>query len=103
MSPAKRLTLVCAVIAVAVLGSIAWIKGADVLHAAAFSKVQDAQPPLTVDQVTALLGRPDRIDHSETTGLTGDAYHYVWNGNDHLVIFVNNTVFKTELVSGAKS
>ena len=54
------------------------------------------------DQVEAILGRPTHIDESDTTGVTGKVYLYVNNDGWARVIFVNDTVFKTEFVRGRK-
>lgn len=57
----------------------------------------------TVAQVEDLMGRPNRIDHAESTGITGDVYHYTWKEADLKVVFVNGTVFHAEYVPEAKS
>jgi hypothetical protein len=54
------------------------------------------------DQVESILGRPTRIDESDTTGATGKVYLYVNNDGWARVIFVNDTVFKIDFVRGNK-
>jgi hypothetical protein len=68
-------------------------------------KIAQIKPAMSQDQVEAILGRPARIEQSETADQTisGEVDHYpAWNGEGHIV-FVNHAVFKAEFVSGAKS
>jgi len=58
---------------------------------------------MSADQVEAILGRPARIEQSETTGLTGEVDHFPAPNGEGRVIFVNSAVFKAEFVPGAKS
>jgi hypothetical protein len=53
--------------------------------------------------VEAILGRPDHIDQSETTGLRGQVFHYAGRGGEGQVVFLNDTVFKAQFVPGGKS
>ncbi len=54
-------------------------------------------------QVEALLGRPERIDASETTGLRGEVYHYPGSGGEGRVVILNDSVFKAEFIPEGKS
>jgi len=67
-----------------------------------FQKINDTKPPLTMAQVEQLKGPPVRIDHSESTGLTGDVYHYPMDpypvGGDYQIVFVNGVVFQSKTV-----
>ena len=68
------------------------------------SALATIQPGMKLADVEAKLGRPARIDHTETTGLTGLVYHYpAADGGDAQVIFINDAVFKAALVPGGKS
>jgi len=58
------------------------------------------KPQMKVGDVTAILGQPARIDHSETTGLTGEVYHYPAPHGEGRVIFLNDAVFKAEFIPG---
>jgi hypothetical protein len=58
---------------------------------------------MTSDQVEALLGRPARIEQSETTGLTGELDHYPAPNGEGRVLFLNKTVFKADFLPGGKS
>jgi hypothetical protein len=69
-----------------------------------FANVKHSKPPLTIAQVENLMGTPARIEHSETTGITGDVYHFLSpSGSDMKVVFVNGVVFLAEIIPGAKS
>jgi len=61
---------------------------------------------MKVGQVESLLGRPTRIDESEITDMGGiiggKVYHYTSTRGDARVIFINDTVFKTEFVPEGK-
>ncbi len=65
-------------------------------------KISQIKPAMKVDQVEALLGRPARIDQSETTGLRGEAYHYPAANGEGRVVFLNDSVFKAEFIPGGK-
>jgi hypothetical protein len=69
------------------------------------NKIGKILPGMTVDEVTKLLGQPVRIDHSESNDqtITGEVYHYPSANGEARVIFVNQAVFKAELVPGAKA
>ena len=66
-------------------------------------KISQIKPEMKPDQVEAILGQPDHIDHSETTGLQGDAYYYKGSAGQGRVVFLNNFVFKADFIPGAKS
>jgi hypothetical protein len=68
-------------------------------------KMAQIKPAMSQDQVEAILGRPARIDQSETADQTisGEVDHYPGSDGEGRVIFVNHAVFKAEFVSGAKS
>jgi hypothetical protein len=66
-------------------------------------KMAQVKSGMNATQVQALLGRPARIDQSETTGLTGEVDYYPAPQGEGRVIFLNNAVFKAEFVPGAKS
>lgn len=66
-------------------------------------KISQIKPAMKVEQVEAILGRPDRIDQAETTGLQGQVYHYQAASGEGRVIFLNDSVFKAEFLPGGKS
>jgi SmpA / OmlA family len=68
-------------------------------------KMSQIKPAMSQDQVQAILGRPARIDQSETADqtLNGEVDHYPAPNGEGRVIFLNHAVFKAEFVSGAKS
>lgn len=68
-------------------------------------KMSQIKPGMNASEVEAILGRPTRIDQSETADqtLSGEVDHYVGSVDEGRVIFVNHTVFKAEFISGAKS
>ena len=66
-------------------------------------KIAQIKPAMNAAQVEAILGRPTRIEQSETTGLTGEVDYYPASNGEGRVIFLNNAVFKAEFVPGAKS
>ena len=70
---------------------------------ASFLEITDIRHEHTISEVENTLGRPARIEHSESTGVTGDVYHYPDQGADMKIIFVNGVVFHAESVPGAKS
>ncbi len=59
------------------------------------TKLNQVTNGMKADQVTTLLGQPTRIDQAESTGLTGQVYHYVSTQGDARVVFINGTVFET--------
>jgi hypothetical protein len=62
------------------------------------------KPAMKPSDVEAILGPPASIEHSETTGLTGDLYHYPAPTGEGRVVFLNDAVFKAEFVpAGGKS
>ncbi len=93
MKTALPLAAVC--VAVALLTACSSAVTAD--------KISQIKPAMKIDQVEAILGQPASIEHAETTGLQGDVYHYPAPQGEGRVVFLNNTVFKAEFVSGAKS
>jgi hypothetical protein len=74
---------------------------ADNMRLSAFNQIGNAKPPLAQADVEKLLGRPASIDASASTdqAVTAAVYHYPGPKGDMKVIFVNGTVFKTELSS----
>ncbi|HUB66258.1 MAG TPA: hypothetical protein VL981_02080 [Candidatus Methylacidiphilales bacterium] len=67
-------------------------------------KISQIKPAMKPDEVKAILGQPASIEHAETTGLTGDLYHYPAQNGEGRVVFLNDAVFKAEFVpAGAKS
>jgi len=100
----KRL-LIAAGILISIGASIFALKTlSDATRFAAFSKIEDSKPALTVAEVEKLMGSPSQIEHSETTGIIGDIYHYPTpSGADMKVVFINGVVFHAEFVPGAKS
>ena len=66
-------------------------------------KISQIKSGMKIDQVEVLLGQPAHIDHAETTGLTGDVYHYPAANGEGRVVFLNDAVFKAEFVPVGKS
>lgn len=68
-------------------------------------KMAQVKPAMKPADVEAILGRPARIEQSETADqtLNGEVDHYPASNGEGRVIFVNHTVFKSEFVPGAKS
>jgi hypothetical protein len=67
-------------------------------------KISQIKPAMKPAEVEAILGQPTSIDHAETTGLTGDLYHYPTPNGEGRVVFLNDAVFKAEFVpTGGKS
>jgi hypothetical protein len=67
-------------------------------------KISLIKPAMKPAEVEAILGRPASIEHAETTGLTGDLYHYPASHGEGRVVFLNDAVFKAEFVpTGGKS
>ena len=84
--------------------------GAAVLALAACSssitpeQISRIKPAMKPAEVEAILGRPASIEHAETTGLTGDLYHYPTPKGEGRVVFLNDAVFKAEFIpAGGKS
>ncbi len=71
--------------------------------AAAFYKIAQTKPPLSVSDVEKLVGQPSHIEHADSTGLTAEAYYYPNGDRDLKVVFVNGVVFHTDLVAAPKS
>lgn len=67
-------------------------------------KIAQVKPGMTPDQVQALLGKPARIEQSETQdqAISGEVDHYPAASGEGRVVFVNHTVFHAEFVPGAK-
>ena len=61
------------------------------------------KPGMKTEQVETILGRPASMEQSETTGISGEVYHYPCSTGEGRVVFLNNAVFKAEFVPGAKS
>jgi hypothetical protein len=72
---------------------------------AKFLKIIDGDRVLTVSQVEALVGRPSRIEQSQTADqtVTGEVYYYSIHNGAMRIVFVNGMVLHGEFVSGAKS
>jgi len=69
-----------------------------------YANVKYAKPPLTITQVEKIMGNPARIEHSETTGVSGDVYYYPAPlRGGFKIVFVNGVVFSTEAIPGVKS
>jgi hypothetical protein len=67
-------------------------------------KISRIKPAMKPSEVEAILGQPASIEHAETTGLTGDLYHYPAPNGEGRVVFLNDAVFKAEFVpAGGKS
>ena len=66
-------------------------------------KISQIKPAMKVDEVEAILGRPDHIDQSETTGLQGQVYYYNGSRGQGRVVFLNDAVFKADFVPGGKA
>ena len=67
-------------------------------------KISRIKPAMKPSSVEAILGPPASIEHAETTGLTGDLYHYPAPNGEGRVVFLNDAVFKAEFVpAGGKS
>ena len=109
---AKRMALIGAscmvVLAISLgawFGSVFWQARHAVQFLSSFEKIHETKPPLTVSQVEQLMGPPIRIEHSESTDVTADVYHYPTYpvGGDFRVIFVNGVVFNTAVDAPKKS
>jgi len=72
---------------------------------AAMSDILGAKIPMTIAQVEKEMGRPASIEQSQSADQTisGSVYHYPIPEGDMKVTFINGTVFKAEVISGAKS
>jgi hypothetical protein len=81
------------------LGMDLWKAHESTKFLSSFSTLQNGKGQMSVAQVESLLGAPIRIEHSESTGITADAYHYPTYplGGDLKVVFVNGVVIGTEL------
>jgi hypothetical protein len=68
-------------------------------------KLSEIKPGMSPDQVQAILGRPARIEQSESPDktITGEVDHFPGSGGEGRVVFVNSAVFKAEFVPGTKS
>jgi hypothetical protein len=73
------------------------------VDSAALARVSDG---MKVEQVEAILGRPTHIDQSEIPDMggiiDGKVYDYSSPGGEARVVFVNNTVFRTEFIPPGK-
>ncbi len=69
------------------------------------SKLGLIKPGMKPDQVQALLGKPTRIDETQTADetLTGQVYYYATPAGEGRVVFVNGIVFSSGILSGTKS
>ena len=83
MNPMKKVMIFSALIMAPIVIALAiWLIPAVLLAFKAakfmsdFQKINETKPPLTIAQVEQLKGPPLRIEHSESTGVTGDVYHY---------------------------
>jgi hypothetical protein len=89
------------------LGMTVWMSSAFALCACSSAvtpeKISRIHPSMKPDEVKTVLGKPVRIDHAETTGLSGDVYHYPASNGEGRVIFLNDAVFKAEFIPGGKS
>jgi hypothetical protein len=108
MNPMKKVMIFSALItAPIVIALFIWLVPAiiDGQKWAAFSKVQDNKPRLSITEVENLMGHPDSIDQSESADQTvaGSVYHYHTHSRDMKVIFVNGIVFGTQFVPSTKS
>lgn len=65
------------------------------------NKMSRIKAQMKPDEVTTLLGQPTHIEHAETTGLTGDVYHYTAQHGEGRVVFVNDAVFSAQFVPEA--
>ena len=114
MNPMKKVMIFSALIMTPIIVALAiWLVPA-VLTAfstakflSAFETIHKTKPPLSIAQVEQLMGRPARIEQSESADqtVTGVVYHYPHpeHGQDFKVIFVNGVVFGTQFVPIAKS
>jgi hypothetical protein len=68
-------------------------------------KISQIKPAMNSDQVQSILGRPTRIEQSESTDqtLNGEVDVYTAANGEGRVTFINHAVFKAEFVPGAKS
>ena len=99
----KRLLVIAGILIFVGAGIFAFKILPEAKKIAAFSKIRESKPALTIAEVENLMGSPTRIEHSETTGITGDVYHYPYHDRDMKIVFVNGVVFNTEVAPGAKS
>jgi len=68
-------------------------------------KMSQIKPAMNSDQVQSILGRPTRIEQSETADqtLNGEVDYYTAANGEGRVTFINHTVFKAEFVPSTKS
>jgi hypothetical protein len=114
MSPLKKIMIFSALIMAPIVIALAiWLIPAVLMaeksakFMSTFEKINETKPALTIAQVEQLMGRPLRIEQSETADqtVTGEVYHYPTYppGGDFKVIFVNGVVFGTALPIYTKS
>jgi len=112
MSPTKKILIFSALMTAAIVMALAiWLVPAVLMamksakFMSSFQKIHETKPPLSVAQVEQLMGRPLRIEHTESTGIIGDVYHYPTYplGGDFQVIFINGVVDHTAIPSLTKS
>ena len=71
---------------------------------AKFGKIMEMNPPMTKDQVEALVGMPSRMEVAESTGISGAVYHYpIINHGEVKIVLVNDVVFRAEFIPENKS
>lgn len=106
MIPMKKIAISSALITASIIIVLAiWLVPAVLMAVkvqkfmSSFEKINEAKPPLSIAQVEQLMGQPLRIEHTESTGVTGEVYHYPTYppGGDFQVIFVNGVVLHTAL------
>ena len=63
------------------------------------------KPGMKSDQVQAILGRPAKIDETQSADQTvaGEVYHYSTPSGEGRIVFVNGAVFKAEFLAEIKS
>jgi hypothetical protein len=117
MNPMKKVMIFSALIMAPIVIALAiWLVPAGITaykaqwFMSAFEKINYSKPPLTKTQVEQLMGRPIRIEQSESADqtVTGAVYHYPISPpgrdvRDFQVIFVNGVVFHTAIPSPTKS
>ncbi len=69
------------------------------------SKLGLIKPGMKANQVENILGRPARIDATQTDDqtVTGQVYHYSTPSGECRVVLVNGVVFKAEFLAEIKS
>jgi len=100
--PAHRETMFRANICLPALAAVALAACSSAVTPA---KMAQVKPAMKAAEVETILGRPARIEQSETADqtLNGEVDHYPAPNGEGRVIFVNHAVFKSEFVPGAKS